>query len=105
MAPAPGPHRRLGGRRRGPGSPGPNPAELAHWKLSGGPKPGDEQALSGPKLQAIVEDTWHGLELRINEFDDPETPYLAQPYPRRAPRFDDYAVLARVAEWRLTEDE
>jgi ATP-dependent helicase/nuclease subunit B len=80
-------------------------AELAHWKLSGGPKPGDEQSLSGPKLQAIVEDTWLGLELRINEFDDPETPYLAQPYPRRAPRYDDYAVLARVAEWRLTEDE
>jgi ATP-dependent helicase/nuclease subunit B len=41
----------------------------------------------------------------IDNFDDPARCYLSQPYPARAPRFSDYAQLARVAEWGLAGDE
>ena len=34
-------------------------------------------------------------------FDDPETGYPAVPRPLRAPRFNDYAHLARLKEWSL----
>jgi len=34
----------------------------------------------------------------IDRFDDPDTPYLAVPSPRWAPRFSDYRHLERIAE-------
>ncbi len=80
--------------------------ELAHWKLSGGPEPGQIQAMvAGEALDLMLADTWYGLEQRIEAFDDPATAYLAQPYPSQAPAYDNYAVLARIAEWRVTEDD
>ena len=39
------------------------------------------------------------LEALIETYDNPGTRYLSQPRPDRAPRFSDYAQLARVAEW------
>ncbi len=81
-------------------------AELAHWKLSGGPTPGETQSLqAGQKLDDLLAAAWHGLETRIEAFDDPATAYLAQPFPAQAPAFPQYGVLARVAEWRIAEDE
>ncbi len=81
-------------------------AELAHWKLSGGPTPGETQSLrAGQKLDDLLADAWHGLEARIEAFDDPATAYLAQPFPAEAPAHAQYGVLARVAEWRIAEDE
>ena len=38
-------------------------------------------------------------------FDDPDTPYLAQPHPGLAPVRSDFAQLARVAEWAAARDE
>jgi ATP-dependent helicase/nuclease subunit B len=38
------------------------------------------------------------LTALINAFDRPDTPYLSQPRPAFAPRFSDYAHLARVKE-------
>jgi len=40
----------------------------------------------------------------IDRFDDPARAYLSQPHPARAPRWPDYAQLARVAE-RATAGE
>ena len=34
----------------------------------------------------------------------PGAPYLSQPHPGHAPRFSDYAQLARVAEWAALEE-
>jgi ATP-dependent helicase/nuclease subunit B len=41
----------------------------------------------------------------VAAFDRPERAYLSQPHPGSAPRFTDYAHLARVAEWAAVDDE
>ena len=38
-------------------------------------------------------------------YDAPDRCYLSQPQPGFAPRFSDYAQLARVAEWAAAGDE
>jgi ATP-dependent helicase/nuclease subunit B len=73
-------------------------AMLTYWKLSGGDPPG-ELSPAGPDAMALAEEALAGLESLIAEFDDPETPYLSQPDPDRAPRFSDYRHLARIQEW------
>ena len=40
-----------------------------------------------------------GLEQLITSFSDPDTPYQATPKPGLQQRYDDYAHLARSAEW------
>jgi ATP-dependent helicase/nuclease subunit B len=47
----------------------------------------------------LADEARGGLERLIAEFDDPETPYLSQPDPSRAPRYSDYRHLARIQEW------
>ncbi len=81
------------------------PGELAHWKLSGASAGGEAMGVAREKVAAVVADAWAGLEARIAAFDDPATPYPAQPIGARPPRFAPYAVLARVAEWRGVEDD
>jgi ATP-dependent helicase/nuclease subunit B len=78
-------------------------AELAYWKLSGGPTPGEERALTKTDPATLAADALDGLAKLVAHFDDPATPYRAYPDPARAPRYDDYAHLARVAEWRAGE--
>jgi len=78
-------------------------AELAYWRLSGGPAAGEESTLykEGPSAVAeAVRAYAETLRALIDAFDDPSRPYLSQPHPARAPRFTDYAQLARVAEWQ-----
>ncbi len=76
-------------------------AALVHWKLSGGAEPGRVFAVKPADAAAAAEAAWAGLRDLIAAYDDPATPYLAQPHPGRAPRFSAYAALARVGEWRL----
>jgi ATP-dependent helicase/nuclease subunit B len=45
------------------------------------------------------------LEALIDAYANPTQCYLSQPRPGLAPRFTDYAQLARVAEWAAVEDE
>lgn len=77
-------------------------AELAFWRLTGAFEPGLIYALfdgDAAKISAAVEQAAGSLAALIKRFDDARMPYLAQPTPARAPRFSDYAQLARVAEW------
>ena len=80
------------------------PGELAHWKLSGTLTGGEALSVARDKVAAVVAAAWSGLEQRVEKFDDPATPYPAQPIGTRPPRFAPYANLARVAEWRLLDD-
>ena len=78
------------------------PGELIYWHLTGGRLPGEEcNALGRAKAtaQEVSEDALEGLYRRILDFDDPDTPYPAIPRPAHAPRFNDYAHLARHKEW------
>lgn len=74
---------------------------LAYWHLSGGEAGGKEQPFriaDGSDLAAVIKDALDGLRALIARFDDAKMPYA--PYVHRARvRFDDYAHLAREAEW------
>ena len=72
--------------------------ELAFWRLSGGDPAGEERLVRG-EASALAEQAHGGLEALIWAFDDPATAYCSRPWPDRAPRFDEYAHLARVQEW------
>ncbi len=63
---------------------------LAYWKISGGDPPG----AIAPR-EASIEAARMGLARLIAAFDDPRTPYVADPDAARS----DYAHLARVKEW------
>jgi len=82
-------------------------AELIYWRLTGGVVAGAETSLftkKGDDLQGAVDAARAGLEALIDAFDDPARPYLSHPNAAQAPRFADYALLARVAEWTAAGD-
>jgi ATP-dependent helicase/nuclease subunit B len=56
-------------------------------------------------IAAGIEQARGSLVALIDAFDDPARAYLSQPQPGFAPRFSDYAQLARVAEWAAVGDE
>ena len=77
---------------------------LAFWRLTGGTPPGDIQAAGDGDPQVLAAAALAGLAELIAAFDDPETPYVCQPRAAQAPRFNDYAHLARLAEWAVEAD-
>jgi ATP-dependent helicase/nuclease subunit B len=83
-------------------------AELVYWHLTGGFIPADQRTIfrTDPvRIAAAVATARDKLAALIARFDDPARAYLSQPHPGHAPRFSDYAQLARVAEWDLSGDE
>ncbi|WP_374443693.1 double-strand break repair protein AddB [Stella sp.] len=76
-------------------------AELAYWRLSGAAPAGEivPIAATRERVEALAADARDGLAALVARFDDPATPYLAQPRPDWVPRFSDYTHLARVGEW------
>ncbi|BBK34972.1 double-strand break repair protein AddB [Allostella sp. ATCC 35155] len=74
---------------------------LAYWRLSGAAPAGEILSIaeSRERVEALAAAARDGLAELVARFDDPATPYLAQPRPDWVPRFSDYAHLARVAEW------
>ncbi len=82
-------------------------SELAYWRLTGGFIPGEVKPLFAKDPGSIprrVAEAVGSLAALIREFDDPARPYHSQPHPGAAPRFSDYAQLARVAEWAVLEE-
>lgn len=82
-------------------------AELTYWHLSGGFEPGTERKLlkhDPDRTEAETATAERALIALIAAFDDPDRAYLSRPHPGDAPRFSDYAQLARVAEWAALED-
>jgi ATP-dependent helicase/nuclease subunit B len=76
--------------------------ELLYWHLSGGHEPGKAYPLfKRGDLSEAVAGALANLERLIDEFDDAGRAYLSCPNPSVAPRFTDYAQLARVPEWSL----
>lgn len=73
-------------------------AELAFWHLTGGEPAGVIKPLKDA-ADDLADEARDGLLHLIALFDDEATPYRSQPRPSWAPRYTDYAHLARVAEW------
>jgi ATP-dependent helicase/nuclease subunit B len=77
-------------------------ALLAYWRLSGFDPPGEECVIAeGAEATRLVDAAVAGLRELVARFDDPGTPYLAEPHPGWRPYWNDYAQLARVKEWSL----
>jgi ATP-dependent helicase/nuclease subunit B len=82
-------------------------AELTYWRLTGGYVAGEETTLfkgSADATAAQAEAAGAALAALVAQFDNPEQAYLSQPHPGSAPRFTDYAQLARVLEWSAAEE-
>ncbi|MBC8269515.1 MAG: double-strand break repair protein AddB [Rhodospirillaceae bacterium] len=78
-------------------------SELVYMKLSGGREPGKESGVS-EDVETLAGDALRGLQKRIADFDDENTPYLSRPIPMFYSRFGDYDHLARVKEWMAGDD-
>lgn len=79
---------------------------LEYWRLTGGDPAGEptSPAKDDAGLRQLIVEALGGLEDLIARFDDPRTPYRAVPRPEKAPRYSDYAHLARVKEWSVAEE-
>lgn len=71
---------------------------LSYWRLSGGERAGQEHDLPGDAA-ALAQAALEGLHDLVAAFDDPAAAYASIPRPEWAPRYNDYAHLARIAEW------
>ena len=79
-------------------------ASLAYWRLSGAETAGEITAI-GSNTGALAREAAAGLQALIERFDDPATPYHPVPRPALAPRWNDYAHLARHKEWSVPGGE
>lgn len=76
--------------------------QLSYWRLTGGSTAGEIKPLK-QSAALSAEAALAGLTGLITRFDDPDTPYPAQPRHDRRLRFNDYAHLARIKEWTAGE--
>jgi ATP-dependent helicase/nuclease subunit B len=72
---------------------------LRYISASGGEPPGQDSPLDVDDVAQLARDAREGLIRLIAAFDDPAAPYRALRRARFNYRYDDYAHLARVAEW------
>ena len=75
-------------------------AALAYWKLSGAETAGEITQIGGDAGD-LADAAADGLYALVARFDDPATPYHPVPRPALAPRWNDYAHLARHKEWSV----
>jgi ATP-dependent helicase/nuclease subunit B len=90
------------------------PAEIAYWKISGGHEAGCETRLCKPRnddaeseaaaVREAALQAAQGFCALVARFDNSDEPYRSQPWPGAAPRFSDYAGLARAGEWEQAEE-
>ena len=76
--------------------------KLEYWRLTGGVLAGRRWPIGDNDPDQLIASVLARVRALIERFDDPATPYLAQPAAQWAPRFSDYRHLERVA---ASEDE
>ena len=91
----------LAGGFAGVGSPARKPSVdgLRYISASGGEPPGLEVSLKVEDIPAFAGEMLAGLEGMVAAFSNEATPYTAVRRPRYVYDYDDYAHLARIAEW------
>jgi ATP-dependent helicase/nuclease subunit B len=79
-------------------------AELAHWRLSGTASGGEDKPVKGD-LAELARAAHDGLVALLQHYSRDDAAYPASPDPMFAARYDDYAHLAREAEWASDRGE
>jgi ATP-dependent helicase/nuclease subunit B len=72
---------------------------LQFWRLTGGNPVAELEDAKGGEPTELAEIALAGLKQLVATFDSPDTAYQSEPDAEFAPRFSDYAHLARVKEW------
>jgi ATP-dependent helicase/nuclease subunit B len=80
-------------------------ASLRYIRASGGEPPGEEKPIKSDDIAALAKAAVDGLAALIAKYDDAATPYRAVRRPGYRYDYDDYAHLARVAEWSAHADD
>jgi len=79
-----------------------SPAALEYWRLTGGVPAAERRPIGDDDPNELIQSVLERVRSLIERFDDPATPYLAEPVPQWAPRFSDYRHLERAT---AREDE
>lgn len=77
---------------------------LRYIRASGAEPPGEERTVKCNDVAALAAQAVQGLQSFIAAFDDEATPYKALRRSRFTYDYDDYAHLARVAEWSVPSE-
>jgi ATP-dependent helicase/nuclease subunit B len=83
------------------------PERALYLKL-GGPDGGVERPAQGSRgchIADLAEKHFAQLKALLDQFANPDTPYLSRPMPKFASRHSDYDHLARVKEWGAVADD
>lgn len=78
---------------------------LRYIRASGGEPPGEDHGVKAGDIAALAAAQLEGLKKLVFQFDRQETPYSPQRRARFSYDYDDYAHLARVAEWSGGADD
>ena len=78
---------------------------LRYIRASGGEPPGEDKTVASGDIAALAEAASDGVLSLVRAYDDAKTPYRAVRRPGFRYDYDDYAGLARVAEWSAHVDE
>jgi ATP-dependent helicase/nuclease subunit B len=78
---------------------------VRYIQASGGEPPGKELPVKSDDVAALARSALDGLAKLVAAFDHESTPYRALRRPGYKYDYDDYAHLARVAEWSAHVDE
>lgn len=73
-------------------------AALEFWRLTGGNPAAEIKDVKADPMES-ADAALAGVRALVAAFDLPTTAYHSEPDPEFAPRFSDYAHLARVKEW------
>ena len=74
-------------------------AKLIYWQLA------KKEVVLDKNVQDVLDNTFEKVRTLIAAFDDEATPYYCQPNPAKAPKYSDYLNLARVAEWKVVDND
>jgi ATP-dependent helicase/nuclease subunit B len=77
-------------------------AGLRYVRASGAEPPGEQHEVDCEDVGRLAAAALEGVSRLIARFDDAGTPYRPMRRPRFSYDYDDYAHLARVAEWSAT---
>lgn len=82
-------------------------SDLQYWMVGGSGEGGKCAAATGKSdMKDVIKNTGEGVMRLISTFHDASVPYIASPNPHNAIKieYNDYAHLARIAEWSVIGD-